>query len=517
MALTGINSAGISAWCSELIINEESETYFLSVAGYQSAVKGSVIETFGFLNLHNAPYYNNRTSDLFKKLFGKSEDTGNPYELMRDAGKTTRNYILENQSIIADLKDIFVELIELSPIESNVPMEGLRSSRAEKKANQLPDNRIDTRLMNEMENLAQGYMKSLDDKDAALCVLHLLIDAELYRQKVKKETEILVKPKAEKKPKDGMDGETMITGEKIYLPAGLIEPGERALAYLRVGLNVLFAGVPGTGKTTLAQFVAYSWNNQLDNLAEEMRLEAAPLTTVGNSAWSPFHTIGGLFPSPDGSFIPKPGIFIDPDRSVDDNWYLRPEAIVLDEMNRADLDRCIGELYPLLSRSVNVVYPAGIPGIKTIISDPNFRVVATINDATLDDIVFPISEGLSRRFQRIELPGASDEDVIAFLDLEQDTVSADKSHAVKEIINQLFSSSGEKNLLIKNDETDRLPFGAGYFNLLYTWVHGKLNLSETFREKEIIEQAFDILFSCLSTTIKVKSFDEVFKLMRRQI
>ena len=42
MALSGIHSAGISAWCSELIINEESETYFLSVAGYQSAVKGII-------------------------------------------------------------------------------------------------------------------------------------------------------------------------------------------------------------------------------------------------------------------------------------------------------------------------------------------------------------------------------------------------------------------------------------------------------------------------------------------
>ncbi len=42
MALSGINLAGISAWCSELIINEESETYFLSVAGYQSAVKGII-------------------------------------------------------------------------------------------------------------------------------------------------------------------------------------------------------------------------------------------------------------------------------------------------------------------------------------------------------------------------------------------------------------------------------------------------------------------------------------------
>ena len=48
MTVSGINSAGISAWCSELIINEESETYFLSVAGYQSAVKGIIANFLQF-------------------------------------------------------------------------------------------------------------------------------------------------------------------------------------------------------------------------------------------------------------------------------------------------------------------------------------------------------------------------------------------------------------------------------------------------------------------------------------
>ena len=40
MALPVINSGGISAYCSGLIVNQESETYFMSVAGYQTAVKG---------------------------------------------------------------------------------------------------------------------------------------------------------------------------------------------------------------------------------------------------------------------------------------------------------------------------------------------------------------------------------------------------------------------------------------------------------------------------------------------
>ena len=48
MAVSVINSAGITAYCSELIINEESETYFLSVAGYQSAVKGIIANFLGY-------------------------------------------------------------------------------------------------------------------------------------------------------------------------------------------------------------------------------------------------------------------------------------------------------------------------------------------------------------------------------------------------------------------------------------------------------------------------------------
>ena len=42
MNLPVIYSGGISAYCSDLIINEEGEIYFLSVAGYQTAVKGII-------------------------------------------------------------------------------------------------------------------------------------------------------------------------------------------------------------------------------------------------------------------------------------------------------------------------------------------------------------------------------------------------------------------------------------------------------------------------------------------
>jgi hypothetical protein len=66
MTLSGINSVGINAWCSELIIDEESETYFLSVAGYQSAVKGIIANFLQFgsitVNVDGKYFYPVRSS-----------------------------------------------------------------------------------------------------------------------------------------------------------------------------------------------------------------------------------------------------------------------------------------------------------------------------------------------------------------------------------------------------------------------------------------------------------------------
>ena len=42
MGLPVISSGGINVYCSDLIVDEESVIYFLSVAGYQTAVKGII-------------------------------------------------------------------------------------------------------------------------------------------------------------------------------------------------------------------------------------------------------------------------------------------------------------------------------------------------------------------------------------------------------------------------------------------------------------------------------------------
>jgi hypothetical protein len=220
-------------------------------------------------------------------------------------------------------------------------------------------------------------------------------------------------------------------------------------------------------------------------------------------------------PTESGAFTTHTGIFMNPDSSGA-IWRLRDGALVLDEMNRADLDRCIGELYPLLSESVDRVSPAGLPGVGSIEASPRFRVLATVNDANLDDIVFPISEGLARRFQRIELQGGSREDVLAYLGL--DTTEAeqdDRRAAAHEAVGTFFEVARDLDLFSKADDDDRLPFGVAYFALLRAWIDGRLDAP--IAESTLREQARDLLAGSLRTLGRKRKWEEALRMFLAKV
>lgn len=153
-------------------------------------------------------------------------------------------------------------------------------------------------------------------------------------------------------------------------------------------------------------------------------------------------------------------------------------------MNRADLDRCIGELYPLLSGSTASVQPAGIPGVKEIRASERFRLIATINDATIDDIVFPISEGLARRFLRFELSGARLDDLDRYLD-----GNAERKGVALALLKTLFEECETAKLL---DSANALRLGVGYFAPLRRWIRGELILPPSIEADEE-EQALRVM------------------------
>lgn len=185
----------------------------------------------------------------------------------------------------------------------------------------------------------------------------------------------------------------------------LTEIDRRIIAHLVTGRNIIFYGPPGTGKTRNAVKIARLFCGEG---VKKFSFETA------NAEWTTYDVVGGPTFSGRTALKIKPGFLTFAAKKCTDSVEALglPYWLIIDEINRANLDLAFGKIFSLLDveyRGQPIFDESELAGMENadeyrrVTIPPDFRVLATMN--TYDTaLLFSLGYAFRRRFAFVEIP-----------------------------------------------------------------------------------------------------------------
>lgn len=231
------------------------------------------------------------------------------------------------------------------------------------------------------------------------------------------------------------------------------------------GKNVIIAGPVGTGKTHLARLVPkIVWKTDGGYYPE---------VVTATADWTTHEVVGGLYPKTDENgnvkYVVQRGCVYD---TVARNWkidgprFLRKRVwdnekefkgvwLIIDEFNRANIDRAFGEMFTAIEHG-RLKVPTSKEGeyFKEIRIPKDYRIIGTLN--TFDKhYLFRLSDALKRRFAFVDL-----------LPPTRDRAEEEKYYVLKRSFDELDYKSSIAKAVVLDPENRKIVRGKSDPNFL---------------------------------------------------